>query len=168
LIHNFGPARPGEPIVHGACKPGYGNGQVESWLSFMKDKGIGRVVCLLSPSQLEDYETPLIESYHRFFGAENTLWNPVQDFNLIPSSDMSERIMPFLSESEALGIPVVVHCYAGMGRTGIVLAAWLSRARGLSPSDALLAVTAAGRKPMEVVEAGRATIKELLDLVGGR
>lgn len=168
MIHNFGPAWPGEPIVHGACKPGYANGQVDRWLSFMKEKGIGRVVCLLSPSQLEDYETPLVESYSRFFGPGNTLWNPVQDFNLIPSSDMSERIIPFLSESEALGIPVVVHCYAGMGRTGIVLAAWLSRAGGLAPSDALQAVTAAGRKPMEVVDAGRATIQELSALVGGK
>ncbi len=168
MIHNFAPARPGEPIVHGACKPGYGNGQVDRWLSFMKEKGIGRVVCLLSPSQLEDYETPPVESYRRFFGAENTLWNPVQDFHLISSSDMARHIIPFLLESEALGIPVVVHCYAGMGRTGIVLAAWLSRARGLSPSDAIQAVTAAGRKPMEVVEAGRATIQELLALVGGK
>lgn len=168
MIHNFGPARPGEPIVHGACKPGYGNGQVDRWLSFMRDKGIGRVVCLLSPSQLEDYETPLIESYRAFFGPENTLWNPVQDFSLIPSADMNERIMPFLRESGALGIPVVVHCYAGMGRTGTVLAAWLSRARGLSPSDALNAVTSAGRKPMEVVEAGRASIGELCALVGGK
>jgi atypical dual specificity phosphatase len=134
----------------------------------MKEKGIGRVLCLLSPSQLEDYETPLIESYRMFFGPGNTLWNPVQDFNLIPTSDMNEHIIPFLKESEALGVPVVVHCYAGMGRTGIVLAAWLSRARGLSPSDALQAVTAAGRKPMEVVDAGRATIKELLALVGGK
>lgn len=168
MIHNFAPARPGETIVHGACKPGYGNGQVERWLSFMKERGIGRVLCLLSQSQLEDYETPLIDSYRRFFGPGNTLWNPVQDFNLIPTSDMNGHIMPFLKESEALGIPVVVHCYAGMGRTGIVLAAWLSRARGLSPSDALQAVTAAGRKPMEVVEAGRATIQELLALVGGK
>lgn len=168
MIHNFAPARPGEPIVHGACKPGYGNGQVESWLSFMRDKGIGRVVCLLSSSQLEDYETPLVESYHKFFGPENTLWNPVQDFSLISLSDMDEHIIPFLRESEKMGLPVVVHCYAGMGRTGIVLAAWLCRARGLTPSDALQAVTDAGRKPMEVVEAGRATIQELLALVGGK
>lgn len=167
MIHNFAPARPGETIVHGACKPGYGNGQVDRWLSFMKEKGIGRVVCLLSPSQLEDYETPLVESYRSFFGPENTLWNPVQDFSLISRADMDNSIMPFLAESEELNLPVVVHCYAGMGRTGTVLAAWLSRARGLAPSEALQAVTAAGRKPVEVVDAGRATIQELLALVGG-
>ncbi len=167
MIHNFAPARPEEPTVHGACKPGYTDAQVGKWLAFMREKGIKRVVCLLSQAQLEGYESPLLESYIRFFGPENVLWNPVEDFHMITGADMRDRIMPFLKSSDGMNMPVVVHCYAGLGRTGIVLASWLSQARGLSPSEALVEVMEHGRKPMEVVEAGRAGLAELLALVGG-
>ncbi|MCK7478653.1 MAG: hypothetical protein M0C28_15695 [Candidatus Moduliflexus flocculans] len=135
----------------------------------MKDKGIGRVVCLLSPSQLEDYETPLVESYRRFFGSGNTLWNPVQDFSLISSSDMSERIMPFLLESERAwhpcGGPLLRRNGAHRDRAGCLA----QPGKGTDPlRRAGGGHTAAGRKPMEVVEAGRATMQELLLLVGSK
>ena len=168
MKHNFAPARPEEPTVFGACRPGCSDGQVGRWLSFMREKGIRRVLCLLSPSQASGYETPLLESYRRFVGREHALWNPVQDFSLVSREDLKTAIMPFLRESDSLKMPVVVHCYAGMGRTGIVLASWLCQARNLSPSDALQTVTENGRIPLEVVEAGRASMEELLALVGGK
>jgi protein-tyrosine phosphatase len=37
---------------------------------------------------------------------------------------------------------VLVHCWGGGGRTGLVQAAWLARAQGLSAADAAAAVTA--------------------------
>ncbi len=167
-MHNFSAAGAGERYVFGACRPGVADGQVARWLSFMNSAGMKRVVCLLSQAQMDDYETPLLERYRFFFGPEHVLWNPVEDFSLISLRDMDQKIIPFLMESEERRMPAVVHCWAGMGRTGIVMAAWLSRVRGLSPGEALHAVTAGGRRPMEVVDAGRATLKELLGLVGGR
>lgn len=168
MKNGFGPAVSGEPTVFGARRPEISRGGLENWLGFMERRGIRRLVCLLAPAQLADYRFPLMERYEAFFGAENTLWNPVQDFHPVPGGDLSNSIMPFLRESDNLKLPVVVHCQAGLGRTGIVLAAWLARARGFSPAEALEAVTNAGRRPLEVVEAGRATMDELLALVGGR
>jgi protein-tyrosine phosphatase len=167
-MYNYSAAGTGEHHVFGACRPGITDGQVGRWLAFMESRGMKRVVCLLSQAQMEDYETPLVERYREFFGPENVLWNPVEDFSLMDVRDMDRRIIPFLKESERSRMPAVVHCWAGMGRTGIVMAAWLSRVRGLSPGEALQAVTAGGRRPMEAVEAGRAGLKELLTLVGGR
>jgi len=44
--------------------------------------------------------------------------------------------LAFLSAAAAAGEPVVVHCWGGGGRTGLVLAAWLCRQHGLTPEAA--------------------------------
>ena len=45
----------------------------------------------------------------------------------------------------------IVHCSHGVGRTGIVLAAWLVSKRGLSNQQALLAVRQQKRLPQEAM-----------------
>ncbi len=167
-MYGFSAAAPGEAYVFGAAGPGAADAQVGRWLSFMESGGMSRVVCLLSRSQMEAYDSSLMERYGGFFGPEHVLWNPVEDFSLIPGRDMDRRIIPFLVESEERRMPVVVHCRGGLGRTGIVMAAWLSRVRGMPPVEALRVAAAGGRRPTEAVEAGRADREELLALVGGR
>lgn len=46
---------------------------------------------------------------------------------------------------------MLVHCSHGVGRTGIVLAAWLVSRRGLSNQQALSAVRQQKRLPQEVM-----------------
>ncbi len=92
---------------------------------------------------------------------------PVADFSLCDEETLAGQILPFLREADARGVRAVVHCWAGMGRTGHVLAAWLARERGMAPDQALRAVGAMGRNPYESIEYGGATEEELYHLLRG-
>lgn len=60
---------------------------------------------------------------------------PVEDFTP-PSPQQLLAAMDFIDQSQARGAAVYVHCLMGMGRTGTVLAAYLTRA-GFSPGAAI-------------------------------
>ena len=149
----FGPACAGEPTVFGARRPGFPfprvvPGAVARWMDFMQAQGIARVVCLLPPRQLRPYKH-LLETYAGRFGRANVAWAPVEDFTLVDLPTLSEVILPFLAETERQRQRAVVHCSAGIGRTGHVLAAWLVAARRMTNGQAIAAVRATGRNPQE-------------------
>ena len=73
----------------------------------------------------------------------------MEDFTLVDLPTLSEVILPFLAETERQRQRAVVHCSAGIGRTGHVLAAWLVAARGMTNGQAIAAVRATGRNPQE-------------------
>jgi len=168
----FNPASKDEPIVFGARRPGHNSRSVSlesvlRWIEFMKSRGIKRVVCLLPKSQLDYYEGipgGLLKLYNNEFGEENVLSAPVEDFHL-PEPNKLKQILDFLKNSDKMKEKVVVHCSGGLGRTGVVLAAWLAHGRGLSEKEALEAVIATGRNPYEAVECGNATEEDLKALL---
>lgn len=167
--HRFAPAAPDEEYVYGACCPGWHStadrgAAIDEWIDFMQARGIERVLCLLSGTQLEQTEAST-GSYVRAFGGENVEHVPIADHHLADPVTLAEDVLPFLDESVAVEQPVVVHCLAGIGRTGHVLAAWLVHGRDYDPVDAIATVSEMGRSPGEAVDSGNAQRGELHKLL---
>ncbi|GAB1538898.1 hypothetical protein NUACC21_15620 [Scytonema sp. NUACC21] len=110
----------------------------------------------------------LLEIYRQAFGIDRVCWAPIEDFQLPDRTTSIETILPFLAAADLHGEKVVVHCSGGIGRTGVVLAAWLVNGRGLSNKAAIAAVRKTGRNPYEAAIAGairgRNPLKAIEDL----
>lgn len=164
-------AAPDESTVYGACRPGYAPGSpaeapVEHWAEAMRGAGIERVCCLLHPPQLARY-LDLLGQYEREFGADRVHHAPIKDYHLADPETVDD-IVSFLREADRADEPTVVHCAAGLGRTGHVLAAWLVRGRGYDPDEAVATVEEMGRTPREAIRCDNATERDLHDLLAGR
>jgi len=156
MSERFGPVWEGDTLVFGSQRPGYGlteipNSKVEQWLNYMVNNGIKRVVCLLGASQL-DYERDLLESYSERFGENNVCSAKITDFDICSPELLNEVIIPFLNESVSEGLPTVVHCSFGSGRTGHVLSAWRYYHHGVDVDTSLdTPFGSASRRPLEAV-----------------
>ena len=167
--HRFAPAAPDETFVYGACTPGWHSAAghdvaIDDWVEFMRAEGIERVCCLLTGCKLDDCGA-ILGRYGEVFGETKVLHAPVRDHHLVPEDVLVGEILPFLAESRAAAEPVVVHCLAGIGRTGQVLAAWLVYNRDYGPERAIETVREQGRDPLDAVHVGNATEDELLALL---
>jgi protein-tyrosine phosphatase len=60
---------------------------------------------------------------------------PIRDFS-VPTPEVLEAALDEIDGELAAGGLVYVHCWAGCGRTGVVVGSWLVR-HGMSPHDAL-------------------------------
>jgi atypical dual specificity phosphatase len=75
---------------------------------------------------------------------------PVADF-MAPTLDQIERAVAAIERFRADGLPIAVHCGAGLGRTGVILASALV-ARGMSASAAIAQVRTARPGSVETRE----------------
>eukprot|EP01100_Stratorugosa_tubuloviscum_P003966 TRINITY_DN1974_c0_g1_i1.p1 TRINITY_DN1974_c0_g1~~TRINITY_DN1974_c0_g1_i1.p1 ORF type:complete len:244 (-),score=58.82 TRINITY_DN1974_c0_g1_i1:98-829(-) len=109
-----------------------------SVFSEMIQHKIGVVVCLnLHHETLEKSGIDLISEYGQL--SYGLLWFPINDFEapsvsqLDSFNNLIDRIYYFLERN----VNVMVHCHAGIGRTGLVLACFLLKYGNKSPSDAI-------------------------------
>ena len=156
MPYNFAAAGPDEGIVHGACRLGRfertrdNSEAVTEWITFMQERGIERVCCLLDDT-LGAYDD-LIGQYKTAFGPDQVCHAPIQDYSLVDRETWHEQIYPFLSTADRRDEPVVVYCSAGQGRTGHILALWLTHGRDYDLETAVETVRETGRTPLEGAE----------------
>ena len=115
----------------------------------MERCGATTVVCLVEEHEIVGHWPEYVE-WLRANAGTRAVWFPVHDLHA-PAPDRAE---PFLLELLARiddGEHLLVHCAAGIGRTGTVAACLLVR-MGMSVNDALLAIRTA--RPGAGPEAG--------------
>lgn len=107
-------------------------------LPVMHAAGVRAVVCLLNIPT----DAPVFE-----FAGFEFLCLPVPDGG-VPSWDQAEQFVQFVNAQLAAGKPVAVHCEAGLGRTGTMLALFLIF-RGATAKDAIQCVRNVERVAIE-------------------
>jgi len=162
--YHFSPAHLNEPIFFGASRPGYPSRCVDykfvdEWICAMRDSGITRVVCLLAQPQLAHYDD-LLGSYRRAFGPTKVLSAPVADYQMPSPFLVLDTVLSFVGDAIRAKEKTVIHCSAGCGRTGFILAACLVGLRGMSNAEAIATVATAGR---DACESGDPEVTSLLD-----
>lgn len=165
--YGFRAAAPDEAIVHGACRPSHPSlappdDTIADWIEFLQSEGIERVCCLLDDDHLQLYDD-LLSKFRKGFGPEHVCHAPIPDMSAIDEQTLHETILPFLRESDRSDQPTVVHCSAGLGRTGHVLVLWLAAERGYSVETAIGTVQERGLYPLEAAD--QTTMQQLLGRV---
>lgn len=145
------PPRPGTDAGNGSgpppAKTSVSEAEVEEWAAYMKEQGVQRVLCLLTGSELLCYEEGgLLAFLTRHF-------NDVRTVSDIAGPESKAQIIQALTDASDAGEHCVVHCSAGIARTGICLALWLQHRYGVPVQEAVdevisfAAEKGANRKP---------------------
>ncbi|MDY0746062.1 tyrosine-protein phosphatase [Paucibacter sp. R3-3] len=131
-------------------------GRLESWGEFLDEarlRQLNLVVCL---NPLEEV-AQLSPAYHKAI-AEGRLpfrWQhlPMRDFGLGSDPAAFRHGVEQIANGLVLGDQVLLHCAAGIGRTGTVAACVLKQL-GTDRDEALRKVRAAGSNPQSAVQSG--------------
>lgn len=131
-------------------------GRFEPWSAFTEDArraGLGTVVCLAPRSELAE----LSPHYHAALARGGLpfrwLHVPMRNFGLPEDPAGFRRDIAGIAQDVRGGDVVLLHCAAGLGRTGSA-AACLLKALGVDAREALQRVREAGSNPQNAEQSG--------------
>jgi len=131
-------------------------GRFDSWAAFQEEAartGLAQVVCLTPRAELAE----LSPAYHAAVAAGDTAFRwlhlPMRNFGLPEDAPGFRREVTQLAEAVRSGDAVLLHCAAGIGRTGTA-AACILKALGLPAAEALQRVRDAGSNPQNAQQSG--------------
>jgi hypothetical protein len=144
------------PDVPGQLWLGAMPGRFEAWPAFeiqAERNRLGLVVCLTPRAELSE----LSPDYHAAVvaGRLSFRWQlaPMRNFGLPEDPAAFRRDIQAVAGALRQGDSVMLHCAAGMGRTGTA-AACVLKALGLEAADALQRVRDAGSNPQNAEQSG--------------
>lgn len=131
-------------------------GRFDSWPAFQAEAarvGLATVVCLTPRVELAE----LAPEYHMALRRDELPFRwmhvPMRNFGLPEDPAAFRRDIAALAQGVRGGDVVLLHCAAGLGRTGSA-AACLLKALGLPAEEALQRVRAAGSNPQNAEQSG--------------
>ena len=131
-------------------------GRLGSWDEFLADvkrAPVDLVLCLTPRHEIERLSPDYADALRRG-DLPFEWWSlPMRDFGLHAELDDYARRIDAVAERLRAGQGVLLHCAAGIGRTGTTAACVLMRL-GLPTEDALQRVRAAGSNPESVLQSG--------------
>lgn len=119
---------------------------LQEFLRDMEDSGIGHILCLVSDEEIAEKSPDYLEAIHRGAVPARLWQHPIPDYG---APDQPHEILQALESMKQLligGESVVIHCAAGIGRTGMVAVALLTRL-GFSQPVATRTIGQAGSTP---------------------
>jgi protein-tyrosine phosphatase len=131
-------------------------GRFEAWSSFeaqAERAGLALVVCLTPRAEISE----LSPAYHAAVATGRVpfrwLHLPIRNFGVPDDGAGFRREVQAIADALRRGESVLLHCAAGMGRTGTA-AACVLKALGLPGDDALQRVRDAGSNPQNAKQSG--------------
>lgn len=119
---------------------------LESELKLVADHGIGRIICLPTLDEIERRSPEYALAIARGKVPARVIRLPVEDFNVPEDGVKFARVARETADAVRAGGSVLVHCAAGIGRTGMFATLTLYYL-GLDLDQALERVREAGSNP---------------------
>lgn len=131
-------------------------GRLEPWPAFLTEArrvGLTAVVCLNPLTEVAELSPAYYASIRASELPFRLVHLPMRNYGLAAQADLFRASIESVADELARGEVMLLHCAAGMGRTGTVAACLLKRL-GLPKSEALDRVRAAGSNPESAVQTG--------------